>query len=362
MVGGFSSITAAYMIGPRKGRFDLDKNGKLPNFEGHSVVLSALGTLILWLGWYGFNPGSTLAVSGGQVYVAARAAVNTSIATCTAGMATVVWTVFLDGKHDLWAFFNGMLSGLVAITAPCGTIDPWGAFVTGIVSSLVVRYSSKLTLWLRIDDAVDAFAVHGCCGYWGLIATGLFSNQANIDAAHQPGIINYSVGRQLGVQLLGGLVIACWSAAITAVELIILKRLFGTLRVTADEEEMGLDYAQFGSYAYPDFNQKAKSAQEQYELEMQRAAAKRDKLGTFGRKEESESSGSASAGKEAPAPPSPKATTETLNMPSVEEETDHEKQMRAAANERMKQVVIGRSSIIDVTSSGFNLDETKTTK
>jgi hypothetical protein len=281
----------------------------------------------------------------------------------------------VEGKHDLGAFFTGMLSGLVAITAPCGTVDPWAAFVTGFIASLVIRYAAKFTLYLRIDDAVDAFAVHGCCGLWGLIATALFSTKANVDAAHGVGIIDFSVGRQLGVQLLGALVIAVWSASITAVELIILKRILGTLRVTPDEEDMGLDYAQFGSYAYPDFNQKVKSAQNQYELEMQRAAAKSTNKPKHADKTDKNSGvkhtgeESVSDSNQGPAPPSPKAPTDTINetpatpvQSVVEEDSEYEQRMKAAAQDRLKQVVIGRSSIIDVTSSGFNLDETKSTK
>jgi len=388
MVGGCSALTAAYIIGPRKGRFLMDKNGKFPNFEGHSVVLSALGTLILWLGWYGFNPGSTGGISNGLIYVAARAAVNTSIAVCTGGMTTVALTVILDRKHNLWAFLNGLLAGLVAITAPCATIDPWAAFVTGIIAAIVVRYSSQLVFYLRIDDAVDAFAVHGCCGMWGLIATGLFSVQSHIDDAHGVGIVNYQVGRQLGIQLLGGLVIAVWSSAITAVELIILQRLLGTLRVKPEEEDMGIDYVQFGSYAYPDFNSKVKTAQEQYETEVQRAAAKSvkkekipmektnrkgtDKVdrGLERATEESGSRSSVTTGNNQNSPmkeplsPSLQGPALSDGSPSndtrsivEEDESEYEKNIKAAKEDRIKKAVIGRSSIIDITS--IPLDESK---
>merc|ERR1711916_132288 len=169
MVGGLSGMIGAFVVGPRRGRFE---NGVVKDMPGHNAALASLGTFILWFGWYGFNPGSTLAVSGGFDFVAAKAAVTTTIAAAMAGLTTLFIARFLSKEKEwnLTLVLNGVLGGLVSITASCSVVEPYAALIIGMIAAFVYYYSSQLILRLQIDDPIDAAPVHFFCGLWGVIA------------------------------------------------------------------------------------------------------------------------------------------------------------------------------------------------
>jgi Amt family ammonium transporter len=229
-VGGFAGLAGAIVLGPRLGRFSND--GKSTPIPGHNLTFAALGVFILWVGWYGFNPGSQLAFSSAaDISATMLIATNTTLAPA-AGAAiclTLAWIIF--GKPDLTMGLNGALGGLVGITANCDSVTNLEALAIGGVAGAIVLLGVVLLDKLKIDDPVGAFPVHGLCGVWGGIATGIFGD--------------YS----LGVQVLGSLVIPVWAFA-TMFTLFAVMRAVGFLRVSATEEELGLDVSEHGMRAY----------------------------------------------------------------------------------------------------------------
>jgi len=250
------------------GRFEVGSDGKRKDIgiEGHSIVLATMGTFFLWFGWYGFNPGSTLAMSGGQHLVAGNATLTTSLAGCSGVIASILISHYLDGIHDLWHINNGLLASLVSITACAATVPPWAAIIIGILGCAAYRGASVLVSRAGIDDVVNAFALHGCGGAVGCLCAGIFSEQTLIDLAFGAGTLDYSPFKQFGVQLLGVVSLASMAAICTAIACVIAKYTVG-LRVSADDEVVGLDFKYHAGYAYPDFNRKVKRAKQQIELE-----------------------------------------------------------------------------------------------
>lgn len=193
MCGGVAALVMAVVIGPRKGRFYDDDGVALdePTPMGpHSVTLQFLGTFALWFGWYGFNPGSTLKISSAQMGdVASLVAVNTTLGAAAAALSGLFTSTLVEERKtgiyqwDTTAAMNGCLTGLVGITAGCATVDPWAAFVIGIVAGWIYLAASALMIRLKIDDAVDAVPVHMFGGAWGVLATGLFSNARRMEIA-----------------------------------------------------------------------------------------------------------------------------------------------------------------------------------
>ncbi len=242
-VGGWLAIISAVFVGPRLGRFDPDKK---KSFSGHSIPLATLGVFILWFGWYGFNPGSQLAIaSAADAAAVSLIAMNTTLAAALGGISamTIVW--FLTGKPQAGPTLNGVLGGLVGITAGCASVSPTGAMLIGISAGIVVFFATVLLEKLKIDDAVGAFPAHGAAGVFGTLAVGLFA----ID-----GGLFYGGGFSLlGIQLLGVVAVAAWVFAIAIPVLFILKKIFG-LRVSRESEISGLDEHKHGVSAYPDFN------------------------------------------------------------------------------------------------------------
>lgn len=241
-VGGWAALVGAIMLGPRKGRFD--KDGKAVPMPGHSIVLGTLGVFILWLGWFGFNPGSQLAASGIEnINAIALVAVNTNIAAAAGafGALAVAWIKF--GKPDLSYTLNGILGGLVAITAPCAVVEPWSSVVIGLVAGVLVIAATILLERLKIDDPVGAVPVHLVNGAWGTLALGIFSTSN--------GLLYGGGATQLVAQIIGIVACGVWTAGTVAILFFAIKKTIG-LRVTAEEEELGLDYHEHGSEAYPD--------------------------------------------------------------------------------------------------------------
>jgi Amt family ammonium transporter len=232
-VGGFAGLAGAIVLGPRIGRFAKGKSMPMP---GHNITFAALGVFILWIGWYGFNPGSLLTYSG-----SANAAAMTYIAVTTtlAGAAGACSAMFLAWilfkKPDLTMILNGALAGLVGITANCDQVPLWASLVIGAIAGVLVVLGIILLDKLRIDDPVGAWPVHGLCGMWGGIATGLFGTADNLS---------------LGVQVLGTVVISAW-AFFTMLGVFFGLKAIGMLRVSPEEELAGLDISEHGMHAYP---------------------------------------------------------------------------------------------------------------
>jgi ammonium transporter, Amt family len=265
---GVTALVAAIILGPRLGRFhDADGNPlDEPNeFPPHSVTLQFLGTFCLWFGWYGFNPGSVLAISTAKLGdVASLVAVNTTLAACSGAITAMFVSTWWDVRQvglaqwDLGYTMNGCLTGLVAITSPCATVDTWAAVVIGIGAGIFYLLASKLLVRLRIDDAVDAIPVHMVGGAWGVIAAGLFTSPQRLEDAfgkseHVGWFYSWHRGSGdftlLGVQLLGVAFIFGWVAVTMGAYFYILKVL-GLFRIDALEEEAGMDISRHKGPAY----------------------------------------------------------------------------------------------------------------
>jgi len=256
MVGGMAALVGAKVVGPRIGKFN--KDGTANAIPGHNITSGMLGLFILWFGWYGFNPGSTLVLTGGFAALAGKVAVTTTLAACAAAVTAVVVTKIKTSRYDLGLVVNGTLGGLVGITAGCATVEPWAAVVIGVIGSIVVIYAVDfLDLVLKIDDPVGAAPVHLFAGLWGVLAVGLFSSEAGMATAYggESGAYGLLVGggtEQFVAQVIGAGSILLWTAALSAVVFVGIKVTMG-LRVPAEEEERGLDLIEHGIDAYPDF-------------------------------------------------------------------------------------------------------------
>uniref|UniRef100_A0A7S1JE34 Ammonium transporter n=1 Tax=Eutreptiella gymnastica TaxID=73025 RepID=A0A7S1JE34_9EUGL len=257
LVGGTSSFIAAWILGPRLGRFGTNresiqhKQERAKIFRPHNRCLASLGTLILWVGWYGFNCGSTLVIANGASFVAAKVAVTTTLSAAAAGATCMLTNFFLTHTLDIDATLNGILAGLVSITASCSLVEPWAAVTIGLIGGFVYLGFSRLLVMLHIDDPLNASAVHGAAGLWGVTAVGLFTTANNLSSAYavanpqKYGLFYGGGWEQLGVQCVGWLVILAWSAVLTALLLLPLKRL-GHLRISPEVEVMGLDDQEHG--------------------------------------------------------------------------------------------------------------------
>mmetsp|Transcript_9350 Transcript_9350/g.34302 ORF Transcript_9350/g.34302 Transcript_9350/m.34302 type:complete len:490 (-) Transcript_9350:247-1716(-) len=250
MTGGWAGLCGAFFVGPRLGRFD--ENGDPVPIKGHSVTLQVLGTFFLWYGWYGFNPGSALAVVTYSTQIA-RTAVTTTMGAAAGGVTVLCITYFRTGHYDLSASLNGVLAGLVSITAGCPVIEPWSALLAGFVGGFVFLGWSKLMLALRIDDPLDAVAVHGACGAWGAFYVGLMARQDYLLTAYgienNGGLFQEGKGDLLGTAVLGIVVISAWTLGLMGTFFFLLKTI-GALRIPPEEEEMGLDVSHHGGHAY----------------------------------------------------------------------------------------------------------------
>jgi len=250
--GGCAAMIGAYMIGPRKGRF---VNGEVIPIPQLSWVYQTLGALFLWFGWFGFNGCSSSYISGKSL-AGARAMVNSTIAAGS-GCISALIVAFISCKDtprviSPAAANNGLLGGLVAVTAGCGTVDPEGAFVIGVVAGAVYVFSSKLMLKLKIDDVVDAAPVHLFCGSWGFLATGLFTTESQYAysyyadrANHCAGAFYGGKGAQLGAQIIFWLVILGFCGSFISLTYLVCKITVG-LRVSAEEEDVGMDQSKHG--------------------------------------------------------------------------------------------------------------------
>ena len=245
MVGGVAGLVGAMVLGPRINRFD-SQNSK--EFSPHNVPFVVFGTFILWLGWYGFNCGSTLSAIGDSRFDIAKVGMVTTISAASAGLMSFL----LDARYSMVvnnirkvsvvpSLTNGVLAGLVGITAGCGSVEPYAAFIIGIVSGLIWFHTSRLLVRQKIDDPLDAFAVHGACGAWGVFAVGLFDIN--------DGLFYDGSAQLLGYQIAGILTISLWTGVLSYIVFYILQ-VKEMLRVSPEEEEQGLDKFEMGGSAY----------------------------------------------------------------------------------------------------------------
>ena len=245
-VGGFAALVGTWMLGPRIGKFNPDGSANV--IGGHNIPLVALGVFILWLGWFGFNAGSTLGFDDpGQV---ALIAINTNLAAVSGAIVVMALAWVKFGKPDVALTLNGILAGLVGVTAPCAVVSPIAAIAIGAIAGFVVIYSVLFLDKLRLDDPVGAIGVHGFCGVWGTLAVGFFAQETL--GAPADGLFYGGGLAQLGIQALG--VIACLGFVVIAMAGIFkLIDLVIGLRVTQDAELRGLDVREHGIESYSGF-------------------------------------------------------------------------------------------------------------
>jgi Amt family ammonium transporter len=244
-VGGFAALVAAYMVGPRIGKFI---DGKVIPIPGHNQILATLGVFILWLGWFGFNGGSQLAWGGDDAVAASTVVLITNLAAAAGALGALITTWIWYGKPHLAQSLNGALAGLVSITAGCGNMTAGGAVLAGLVGGIIVVFSIEfIEKKLKIDDAIGAASVHGVVGFWGTIVVGLWGIDGDGAAI---GVFNGGGSAQLVAQLIGGLAYVVWAVVLSFIVFGILKYTMG-LRVTEEEEVAGLDISEHGSIAYP---------------------------------------------------------------------------------------------------------------
>jgi Amt family ammonium transporter len=245
-VGGFAALVGTSILKPREGKYGID--GKPNVLAGHSIPLASLGVFILWFGWFGFNAGSTLAVTDGSVI--GRVAINTNLAAALGGIVAMVtvWKQF--GKPDLSMAMNGALAGLVAITAPCAYVEPWAAIVIGASAGYIVVRGVELLDKLQIDDPVGAFPVHGMCGVWGTICVGIFGKSTL--GLPNNGFFYSGNPMQLGIQMVGSVTAIAFVVVAMTIVFKLIDLTVG-LRVSREEELRGLDIGEHGMEAYGGF-------------------------------------------------------------------------------------------------------------
>ncbi|OYP48209.1 ammonium transporter [Prevotella sp. P3-120] len=240
-VGGVLALIGAIALGPRRGKYDA--NGKSRAIPGHSLILAALGVFILWMGWFGFNPGSQLAATGEVNRIAiSHVFLTTNLAAACGGIATMFVSWMKYGKPSFSLTLNGVLAGLVGITAGCDAVDAWGAIIIGLVCGIVLVYAIEfIDRKLHIDDPVGASSVHGICGILGTLMTGLFSVSEGLFYGHGWGF--------LGAEAFGILIIDLWAAVTGVILFYSIKKIHG-LRVSARIEDEGLDIYEHGETCY----------------------------------------------------------------------------------------------------------------
>ena len=244
-VGAWAGLVGAMLLGPRIGKFS---NGKPQAMPGHNMAIATLGALVLWIGWYGFNPGSQLAMDQWVPYVA----VTTTLAAAAGAIGATVVSTLTSGKPDLTMIINGILAGLVSITAGCGDMTLAGSWFAGLVGGIIVVFSVSALDAAEIDDPVGAFSVHGVCGVWGTIVIGLWGTAVQGDGAGL-GLFNGGGLNLLFVQALGAAAYAIWTLVTCWIAWSVIGGLFGGIRVSEEEEIQGLDIGEHGMEAYPDF-------------------------------------------------------------------------------------------------------------
>jgi len=241
-VGGWAALVGAAFLGPRIGKYREDGSaGALP---GHNMSIAMLGCLILWIGWFGFNPGSELSASLNVPYIA----LTTNLAAAAGGVAATATSWAVSGKPDLSMVINGILAGLVGITAGCAGVTPLSAVIIGLIAGVLVVFSVFFFDSIQIDDPVGATSVHLVCGIWGTLAVGLFDMES--------GLFTGNGATQLIAQIIGILTIGGWTVLCSVITWGVIRAIFG-MRVSQEEEIIGLDISEHGMEAYSGFSKEA---------------------------------------------------------------------------------------------------------
>ena len=238
--GGWLALTGAIVLGPRLGKYDSDGNPR--PIAGHNLPLAALGVFILWLGWFGFNPGSQMGADAAEI---SGIAVTTNLAAAAGAILAMITAWIFLGKPDAGMALNGALAGLVAITAGCASVSPVSAAIIGALGGIVVVLSVLFFEKLRIDDPVGAISVHGTCGALGTILLGFFDSEKGVFFGGGFGL--------LWAQIVGVVAVLVWCLVTGFILFYGIKAITG-LRVSEEEEQAGLDFGEHGASAYPDFN------------------------------------------------------------------------------------------------------------
>jgi len=242
-IGGWAALVGAILLGPRIGKYT--KDGKVNAIPGHDMSMATLGMFVLWFGWFGFNPGSTMAADADAI---SRVAINTCLAGAVGGVAATFASFLALGKPDLSMVLNGILAGLVAITAPCNWVTPGGSVIIGLIAGVLVVYAVIFFDRIKIDDPVGALSVHLVNGVWGTFSLGLFA----ADIGGIKGLFYGGGPAQLFAQIKGIVAVGVYVVVVSVICWSIIKAVMG-LRVGADEEREGLDIGEHGMQAYPDF-------------------------------------------------------------------------------------------------------------
>ncbi|TFJ94619.1 ammonium transporter [Lentibacillus salicampi] len=246
LTGAMAALAATIILKPRIGKYN--KDGTSNDIAGHNQVFTVLGVVILWIGWFGFNAGSTFGVADAFFgYVA----LNTQLAAGAGaiGAVLIVWAV--TKKADVPTTLNGTLAGLVAITASCAFVEPWAAAIIGLVGGLIVFFSMRFFDKAKIDDPIFALSVHGVVGVWGTLSNGLFATP-ELATVGQAGLFYGGGFTQLGVQTLGVVSSGIYAFVVAFIILKVMDKIMGGLRVSKEEEIVGLDLSEHGSYGYPE--------------------------------------------------------------------------------------------------------------
>jgi Amt family ammonium transporter len=247
-VGGWAALVGAMMLGPRIGKYG--KDGRVNPIPGHSIALGTLGVFVLWFGWFGFNPGSTMAADPGAI---ARIAVTTNTAAAGAAISASVVAWILLGKPDLTMILNGALAGLVAITAPCAFVSVGSSLIIGLIAGALVVVAVLFFDRIKVDDPVGATSVHLVCGVFGTLAVGLFAQDQFSPNTTGNGLLFGGGLKLLLAQLVGVVAVGIFVVVASAIVWGLIKAAMG-IRVSAEEEISGLDVGEHGISAYPDFH------------------------------------------------------------------------------------------------------------
>ncbi|MCX7820784.1 MAG: adenylate cyclase, partial [Brevinematales bacterium] len=247
-VGGWAALAGVLLLGPRTGKYR--KDGSVNPIMGHNLSLVTLGGLILWFGWFGFNPGSTMAVGDGKAI--SHIFITTNLAAIMAIISSTITSWILQKKPDLTMIINGCLAGLVAITAPCAFVTPNGAAIIGLIAGVLVVISVVTFDKLKIDDPVGALSVHLVNGIFGTIAVGLFAKDGITGTATGNGLFYGGGFKLLLAQLTGVVAVGLYTFLFALFIWFVIKATIG-IRVTKEEEILGLDIGEHGQEAYPDF-------------------------------------------------------------------------------------------------------------
>ena len=251
--GALAALAGALLLGPRIGKFGTD--GRANPIPGHNMPFAVLGTIILWFGWFGFNPGSTLGVvTGDRIGYFAYVALTTNLAAAAGALGGIVTAWLVLKKPDISMMLNGVIAALVAITAASGFVAPWAAVVIGFVAAAIAVVGVLFVERIRIDDPIGAVAVHGFAGVWGTLATGIFAVPALAEnlATGTGGLVYTGSFHQLGVQAVGLLAVGTFTFSASFAALWAMKVAFG-IRAEPEVETAGLDVSEHGMWGYPEF-------------------------------------------------------------------------------------------------------------